>query len=150
MGWLWRAFSLSRDLSLTRLEPIPEVEAQEHAQIGGDIEAYRLCGSLFFGSVNRLEELIDPDRATPKIMVLSLTSLLNIDTSGLEALEHVHKSLKKKHCRLLISGANGQPLSIMKRSGFAQKFGESNMFETTAHALDHASHELGQKLPINP
>ncbi len=140
-------FFVTRISSLTRLEPIPEIEAQGHAQIGGEIEAYRLCGSLFFGSVNRLEEVIEPARATPKILVLSLSSLLNVDTSGLDALENVYKTLREKHCRLLISGASGQPLSLMRRSGFIQEFGERNMFETTAQALDHASHELGPEKP---
>lgn len=141
-------FFITRISSLTRLEPIPEIEAQEHARIGGDIEAYRLGGSLFFGSVNRLEELIEPTRATPKILVLSLTGLLNMDTSGLEALETVWRTLKKKGCRLLISGANGQPLSLMQRSGFVEEFGARNMFETTTQALDRAGRELGQELPI--
>jgi SulP family sulfate permease len=143
-------FFVTRISSLTRLEPIPEIEALEHAKLGGEIEAYRLCGSLFFGSVNRLEELTDPARPVPKILVLSLTSLLNMDTSGLEALEITWETLRKKGCRLLISGANGQPLSLMRRAGFTQAFGEHNMFETTALALDHAGHELGQNIPIIP
>ena len=89
-------FFVTRMSSLTRLEPFPEVEAQEHGGLGGDIEAYRLYGSLFFGSVDKLEELTDPKRPMPKILILSLTNLLNIDSSGIDALENLHDILMKK------------------------------------------------------
>ena len=126
---------------------MPEVEAQGHARIGGAIEAYRLYGSLFFGAVHRLEELTDPGQPTPKIMILSISNLLNLDTSGLEALENLLATLRKKQCRLLIAGANGQPLSMMKRGGFIQDIGGENLFENTAKALDFAARVLEQKEP---
>ena len=113
-------FFATRISSLTYLEPIPEIEAGGHARIGGDIEAYRIFGSLFFGSVHRLEELIDPGRYMPKIVILSFSNLLNMDTSGLETLANVHETLNKKGCRLLISGAHDQPLSMMIRGGFEE------------------------------
>lgn len=141
-------FFITRISSLTRLEPVPEIEAQGHARLGEDIEAYRLYGSLFFGAVHKLEELTDPNRPLPKIMVLSLADLLNMDTSGLEALENVHKALSKRGCRLLIVSTQGQPLSIMTRSGFIRKIGEQNIFESTAKALDFAGQELGQKSAV--
>jgi len=143
-------FFATRIASLTRLEPVPEVEAQGHARLGGDIEAYRLYGSLFFGTVHRLEELTNPARRTPKIMVLSITNLLNLDTSGVEGLENLLTTLRKKNCRLLIVGANGQPLSILKRSQFIKEVGEESFFENTAKALDFAAEALGQKVSTPP
>ncbi len=139
-------FFVTRMSNLTRLEPIPEIEAEGHARIGGRIEAYRLFGTLFFGAVHRLEELIDPARKTPKFMVLSLSSLINMDASGLEALENLHNTLHKRGCQLLLSGANGQPLELMNRSGFAKELGEQNMFTATMKALEYASSQLGQDL----
>jgi SulP family sulfate permease len=97
-------FFVTRMASLTRLEPVPEVEAQGHARIGGAIEAYRLYGSLFFGAVHRLEELTDPARPTPKILILSITNLINIDTSGLEALENLLTTLRQKRCACSLPG----------------------------------------------
>lgn len=139
-------FFATRIASLTRLEPVPEVEAQGHARLGGDIEAYRLYGSLFFGTVHRLEELTAPGRVTPTIMILSITNLLNLDTSGVEALENLFESLRKRHCRLLIAGANGQPLALLKRAQFIEKVGNENFFATTATALDFAAQVSGQKV----
>jgi SulP family sulfate permease len=143
-------FFATRIASLTRLEPVPEIEAQGHAKLGGDIEAYRLYGSLFFGTANRLEELINPKRPMPKILVLSLTNLLNIDTSGVEALENLVDYLHSKGCRLLVVGANDQVLSLLKRSRFMDKIGEHKFFENTAKALDFAAQVLGQKVNQSP
>ncbi|MGE3623899.1 MAG: SulP family inorganic anion transporter [Bdellovibrionales bacterium] len=129
-------FFVTRVSSLTRLEPFPLVEAGDHARLGKEIEAYRLYGSLFFGSVDKLEELSDPKRPMPKVLVLSLTNLLNIDSSGLEALENLHDTLAKKGSRLVIVGAQAQPLSLMTRAGFMKKIGRKNIFDSTAQALD--------------
>ena len=134
--------------SLTRLEPIPQIEAEGHARLGDGIEAYRLCGTLFFGSVHRLEELMDPNRKMPRVLILSVSSLLNLDASGLEAIETLNNSLLMKGCRLLISGANGQPQSVMQRTGFDRRIGVENIFEITTKALEFASHLIGQTLPV--
>ena len=137
-------FFAKRMADLTRLEPVPEIEMKTHADIGSDIEAYRLYGTLFFGAVHKLEELIDPKREMPKILILSLTGLIKIDASGLEILENLLSSLRKHHCRLLLVGVNGQPLSLMTRTGFIHEVGEENMFSSTAKALDFAAKELGE------
>ena len=141
-------FFATRVASLTRLEPVPEVEAQGHAKLGDDIEAYRLYGSLFFGTANRLEELTDPKRPTPKMLVLSLTNLLNIDTSGVEALENLVEYLHAKGGRLVLAGANGHVLSLLKRSGFYDKIGQHKFYDSTAMALDFAAAAVGQKIVL--
>ena len=131
-------FFVTRVTSLTSLEPVPEIEAQGHAHVGRDIEAYRLLGSLFFATVDKIEALADTNRPAPRILVLSLSNLLNIDSSGVDALEHVRAALAKRGCRMLIAGAQGQPLSLLRRSGLIDKIGADSMFDSTAKALDAA------------
>ena len=131
-------FFVTRVTSLTSLEPVPEIEMQGRSHLGRDIEAYRLSGSLFFATVDKIEALIDPRRTVPKILIISLTNLLNLDSSGVDALEHVRAGLAKRGCALLIAGAQGQPLSLLRRSGFIETIGPASLFETTAKALDAA------------
>lgn len=128
-------FFVTRVSSLTRLEPVPEVEAQGLAPLGRGIEAYRLSGSLFFATVDKIEGLIDKDRPPPKIMILSLSNLLNIDSSGAAALEHVRATLAKRGCRLLLAGIQGQPLSLLQRIGLIEAIGPDHLFDNTAKAL---------------
>ena len=125
-------FFIVRIASVTRIEAIdlPRAAAGEPT-----IEGWRLFGSLFFGSVNRIEPLLDPGRAGADVMVLDLHQLINLDTTGLDALQSLHRSLIKRGERLVLVGANTQPLSLMQRAGFASALGEEALFDDLDSAL---------------
>ena len=99
------------------------------------MEGWRLFGSLFFGSVNRLEPLLDPARPLADVTVLDLHQLINLDTTGLDALQSLHRMVDKRGKRLVIVGANTQPLSLMERSGFASVLGSHAFFDSLEAAL---------------
>src|SRR5690606_1147547 len=84
-------FFIYRISSLTRIEPISESMLPSAPPEG--VVAYSLFGSLFFGAVGKLEGLLDPNQAVPKAMVLELHQLINIDTTGLDALDLLHQAL---------------------------------------------------------
>ncbi len=128
-------FFVTRISTLTSLEPVPEIETQGLARLGDRVEAYRLMGSLFFATVDKIEALAEPGRPVPEILILSLSNLLNIDTSGVDALEHVRATLAGRGCQLVIAGAQGQPLSLLRRSGFIEAVGRENFYDSTASAL---------------
>lgn len=138
-------FFVTRVSMLTQLEPMAEIEVSGHAHLGGDIEAYRLAGSLFFGSINKLEALIDPNRTLPKVLILNLNQLLSMDVSGLENLCLVFQNLKEKNCRLLLAGMNGQPLQILTKSGNISKLDPQTLFPNVETALDFARILTGQE-----
>jgi len=119
-------FFITRVTSLTRLELLESV--------GDEVQVYRLHGSLFFGSISKIEGLLDPNRAVPKITILDLSGLLNLDTTGLEALESVHGALEKKGGVLLLCAAPSQPTSLIQRSGFAERLGRNHIFESLEEA----------------
>ncbi|MGA0795869.1 MAG: STAS domain-containing protein, partial [Quisquiliibacterium sp.] len=60
---------------------------------------------------------------------------INLDTTGLDCLEEVLRLVRERGGRLLIVAANEQPLSLMRRSGFAQNLGEENLFADLGSAL---------------
>jgi SulP family sulfate permease len=62
--------------------------------------------------------------------------LISLDTSGLDALSHLHKDLKKAGIALVLANVNEQPLSLMRRSGFAAELGEDSIVPTVAAAFD--------------
>ena len=62
--------------------------------------------------------------------------LISLDTSGLDALMHLHKDLKKAGIALVLANVNEQPLSLMRRSGFAAVLGEDSIVPTVAAAFD--------------
>jgi len=119
-------FFITRVNSLTFLEPIDSGLA--------DVQIYRLHGSLFFGSVSKIEELLDPSRPVAKLTILDLSTLLNMDTTGLEALEGIHGLLEKNDGTLLVCGAPEQAASLIRRSGFAEKIGTDHIFASLEEA----------------
>jgi len=132
-------FFIVRIASVTRIEPI-ELPAPRSGS--PSVEGWRLFGSLFFGSVNRLEPLLDPARPLADVTVLDLHQLINLDTTGLDALQSLHRMIDKRGKRLVIVGANTQPLSLMERSGFAATLGPDAFFDSLDAALG-ALHSAG-------
>jgi sulfate permease, SulP family len=94
------------------------------------VEVYRVSGSLFFAAVGKLEALLDPLRPAAAIVILDLTQMLNIDTTGLEALENVHSLLSSKGSSLVLCGLQPQALSLLERSGFSARLGPHRIFQT--------------------
>ncbi len=84
---------------------------------------FRLYGSLFFGAVGKIDVLVAAVQAAPAgtQVVLDLSMLVSLDTTGLDALEQLLKAVEKKGGTLSAVGAQPHPLSLMQRSGFAQR-----------------------------
>ncbi|QBC42405.1 SulP family inorganic anion transporter [Iodobacter fluviatilis] len=113
-------FFITRVSSLTHLNKLELPTALSHQSI----EAWSIQGSLFFGSIAKIEALLNPHKTQPKILVLDLSPLLNMDTTGLEALETLQHLLKRQQGVLIICAAGIQPTSLIHRSGFDQQLGE--------------------------
>ncbi len=102
------------------------------------VRVFEVFGTLFFGAANKIEPLFALAEAShpARVIVLDLHKLINIDTTGLDMLEILHRKLEKHGKRLLIAGANAQPRSLFERSGFTERLGQQNLYPTVAHALD--------------
>ena len=62
----------------------------------------------------------------PLHLVLDAQLMVSLDTTGLDALEQLHKALLRQGGRLEITGLQAQPASLMQRSGFAGRLAEAN------------------------
>lgn len=129
-------FFIYRISSLTRIEPIPAKAL--FGPLPAGVQAYSVFGSLFFGAVGKLEGLLDASNFPKVAMILELHQLINLDTTGLDALEAVHRSLLRSGSHLIICGANRQPLSLMQRTGFMERLGPENCLPDLLAALQRA------------
>lgn len=136
-------FFIYRMSELTRIERLPlDEEAQEPRFIYPDgtmrVAAWQLYGSLFFGAVNKLEELLDPHAGHPEVVILDMMRLVQLDTTGLEGLENLRDKLEKRGCTLIVCGLNAQPASLLYRSGFIERIGSNNVGADLEKALERA------------
>ncbi len=128
-------FFIYRISTLTTIEPVgAEVPLPEGAA------AYRIFGSLFFGAVGKLEALSETggSEPPPRVLILDLHMVINLDTTCLDTLEALHRSLAKRGAALVLCDANNQPLSLMRRSGFLEKLGRENLVRDLPAAVSRA------------
>lgn len=84
----------------------------------------QLEGSLFFGAVAQLDALTPAlETALPHSTVrLDASTLVYLDTTGLESLTQLHDLATARGLGWHITGLHGQPLSLMERSGAGCRF----------------------------
>ncbi len=128
-------FFIARISGLTRVDPIRLPADVATLGDGSRVEAWRLFGSLFFGSVGKLEALADPGRRQADVVVLEMHQVINLDTTGLDALETLLERLQRAGGTLVIAEPTAQPLSLLTRSGFVERMGAHNLFEDLDDAL---------------
>lgn len=63
---------------------------------------------------------------------------ISLDTTGLDVLETVHKTLQRCGSQLILCGPNHQPLSIMEQAGFLARLGPENCVHHLPNAVARA------------
>lgn len=120
-------FFIYRMGTLFRVEP--------HAASDDEVRVVRLYGALFFGAVAKVEAVAQDLPPTVRAVVLEAHRLISMDTSGLDALEQLHRVLSRQGVRLLICELNEQPRSLVHRSGFEGLIGGENVLPDLDSAL---------------
>lgn len=82
----------------------------------------------------------------PDVLILDMEKVINIDTTGLDILQTLHRGLAKRGATLILCDLNAQPASIVQRSGFAVAIGEDQIASNLTDALLRAQ-AIGQSDP---
>jgi SulP family sulfate permease len=131
---------------ITRVSQLTGVQELTVAA-GPGVEAYSVYGSLFFGAATKIEPLFAlaaPAHPT-RVLVLDMHKVFNVDTTGLEILETLHRKLARSGKVLIIAEPADQPRSLFERSGFIERLGAANVAADLAGAL-----EIAQTLAAAP
>jgi SulP family sulfate permease len=111
---------------------------ETHDASSDEVRVVRLYGALFFGAVAKVEAVGQALPPTVRAVVLEAHRLISMDTSGLDALEQLHRALARQGVRLLLCDLNEQPRSLIHRSGFERVIGVENVLPDLAAALTAA------------
>jgi SulP family sulfate permease len=103
-----------RQSSIFRADPVARTEQQL---------TYKLYGSLFFGAVAKIDPIVAEVEQSPGPVnvMLDASQMISLDTTGLDALEQLHKAVHKRGGQLGMVGLHEQPRSLIQRSGFAER-----------------------------
>ncbi|KAK4726304.1 hypothetical protein R3W88_031221 [Solanum pinnatisectum] len=107
----------------------------------------RVDSAIYFSNSNYIKErilrwLMDEEeqrKATsdPKIqfLIVEMSPVTDIDTSGIHALEELHRSLKKRNVQLVLSNPGRVVIDKLHASKFPDQIGEDKIFLTVADAV---------------
>ncbi|MDF3832495.1 SulP family inorganic anion transporter [Cupriavidus basilensis] len=145
-------FFIYRMAALTQIEAIAPAALPPAADgsplPAGEVAAYHMTGALFFGAVNKVEALIDPrdrTRPVPAVLILDVGKLVALDTTGLDTLDALRKTLARRGGTLVLCDAAAQVMSLMRRAGFLEKLGPANYCSTLAAACTRAGALLAEQ-----
>ncbi len=116
-----------------------ETDLSKYSLEGKDIPegvmVFRIFGVLMFGAADKLESILETMGESPKIAILRMRTVLAMDSTALDVLDHLYEKMKAKGIIMMITGAHSQPLHMMQRSGFLDKIGEEFVLENIDEAL---------------
>lgn len=107
-----------------RLKDIPE-----------NTEVFEINGPMFFASSDKL---VFPIKDGIEVLILRMRSVPTIDASAMRSLNSLYNICQEKGIKIIISHANEQPVSVMKKDGFYDKVGADNFCENIDEALNKA------------
>jgi SulP family sulfate permease len=110
-----------------RMSQLFRVSPLEAGNLPPGVRVFELYGPLFFGAVGKVEELAAQVPVGTRAVVLEMHRLISMDTSGLDALQQLHRTLARRDVALVLANVNEQPLSLIRRSGFEARIGAENI-----------------------
>jgi len=89
----------------------------------GALLKFKLYGSLFFGAVSKIDQVVQAVENGPTApeVVLDALHLVHLDTSGLDSLRQLHKVVLLRGGTLHLENLQDQPREVIDRSGFGEE-----------------------------
>ncbi|KMS95243.1 hypothetical protein BVRB_010680 [Beta vulgaris subsp. vulgaris] len=111
----------------------------------------RVDSAIYFSNSNYIKErilrwLVDEEEKRKKLyrpriqfLIVEMSPVTDIDTSGIHALEELYKSLQKRSVQLALANPGPVVIEKLHASHFTTLIGEHNIYLTVAHAVSSCS-----------
>jgi SulP family sulfate permease len=126
--------------NLSRCEPASPSAYPELHSHARDISAYRLYGALFFGAVRILDAI--ENQLPNKALVLDMKNVIYIDSSGIDAMDDLHRQCTSSGITLIVCGLSHQPLETLKRSGLLARISPECICDDLRAGISAALHQI--------
>ncbi|KAJ1406812.1 sulfate anion transporter, conserved site [Sesbania bispinosa] len=116
----------------------------------------RVDSAIYFSNSNYVKErilrwLIDEEEQVKgdyhtkiQFLIVEMSPVTDIDTSGIHAFEELHRSLAKKGVELVLANPGPVVTNKLYTSNFANTIGEDKIFLTVAEAIAYCSPKLAE------
>jgi len=113
-------------------------DLSQRTKLPPGVEVFQISGPLFFGTANRLDELLDQFQNRPKAFILRMRLVPIIDASGVHALKTLLARCRRLGIVLIISGLQSQPQRVIRQMAVHPREGELYFADNYEQALDIA------------
>ena len=128
------------DLITENLKDDEEFQARDMSgiEIPAGVEVFEIYGSLFFGAVRQFKESIRVVANKPKVLILRMRQVPNIDASGVHVLEELAAEAIESGQTIVFSAVSRSVYRVMRQSGFVEMVGRKNFAGDIFGALEIA------------
>ena len=116
-------------------EDSAESEQLRRKELPPGVEVYEINGPFFFGAAEKFKETITQLRGRPRVLVILMTNVPAIDSTGLSALRDVVGRFRRTGARVLLAGVHAQPISALRRSALGDEIPETDLAGDLDEAL---------------
>ena len=106
----------------------------------GGVVIIRFDAPLYFGNStyfkDTIRQIILQQKEPVRAMVLDASSISDLDTSGLEALESVINQMHANQVDFMLTGVIGPVRDILYKAGLPEIIGKDNVFLNVQQAMD--------------
>lgn len=113
-----------------------ENDSERLKEIPAHTEVVEFEGPMFFASAEKFSKI--PMGEDVKVIILRMRNVPALDATAMRSLNEIYSICKHSGRILLLSHANEQPLSVMKKAGFIDKVGEEHFLSNIDEALAYA------------
>lgn len=99
---------------------------------------YEIDGPFFFGAVEKFEHVLTEIHAEPKAVILRFRRVPFMDITGMQTLEEVIVTLRKRGVRIVVCEANDRVRAKLWKAGILKLLGEQDFHERLAQSLASA------------
>ena len=127
------------------------VHILQHKVIPAYVTIFRIHGPFLFGATDKIAEITTRLPSLPPIVILRLRNMTAIDSTGLQALEHLADQVHESGRELILCGAREQPWKLMDQAEFQLHIGRENMCRNIEEALKRARvryPEVSKRYPV--
>jgi SulP family sulfate permease len=110
-------------------------ESDQRARLPAGVEVFQISGPLFFGAANRLDEVFDLFRETPRVFILRMRLVPVVDASGVHAFRALLQRCRKLGIVLVVSGLQPQPRRVFQQMDLHARPGELYLADDFEQAL---------------
>jgi SulP family sulfate permease len=114
-------------------------ESVDLYDIPAGVEVFEITGPLFFGAAYKFKDAIRFIEKTPAVLIIRMRYVPIIDATGIRTLEEVHKEIKQRGTKLILSEVHSEKvMEELQNARLLFSIGKANVTNTLEAAIERS------------